>query len=91
MENEAKWFRVAGFGHGGGATHKTPSDAWRSALRGYDESERGTACAAHSFMLYAATTRRAADNACVSVVRDTVGRGAFWRMGPEESRLYDDD
>ena len=73
-----KWYRVAGFGHDG-CTHKTPEGAWRSALKGFDESYHGTAIAAHNLMLYAASTRRAADAACISVVWDTVGTGMFWR------------
>ena len=74
-----KWYRVAGFGHGGGSTRKSPEEAWRSALKDFDESYHGTACAAHNLTLYAASTRRAADAACISVVWDTVGTGMFWR------------
>ena len=73
-----KWYRVAGHGKGG-ETRKTADEAWESALAGIPEYDRGEYVTAHTLILYAASTRRAADAACVSEVWDIEGTGMFWR------------
>ena len=75
---KANWYRVVGFGHGGGSPRRTAEAAWNSARRMFPEDQWGTAIAANSFRLYAATTQRAAFHADISVVRGGVGRGKFW-------------
>ena len=74
------WYRVAGFGFGGGCAKRTSEAAWQSAWRHVPESDRGTFANAHNLMLYGATTKRAAERACVSEVYGKIGRGRFWRI-----------
>ena len=65
-----KWFRVTGYGHGG-ATRKTRDEAWESALAGVPGHKRGEFVSAHNLTLYAASTRPAANAACISAVSYT--------------------
>ena len=75
----AKWYRVAGFGHKGGSACRSPEEAWESVFKGIPESEKESTKTRFNFILYAATTRKAANKACVSVMKGKFKNGFFWR------------
>lgn len=81
-----RWYRVAGFdSFSGGSMKRSPEEAWESVRNLYLSDEAfAKACETECFALYAGSTRRAINAACIWHDKVRVGRGYYWRINSDE-------